>query len=114
MTGHGRGWRRWLLPPLLSPLGFAVAAVILAAAFGVVHVLGWRANTTILSGTSPTGDVTDVGPIVAGLLYVLLYFIFVVLVPILAMAAIVHTLMLRLVRVRRSEARRASASAGSE
>ena len=63
----------------LSPRGFAVAALGLAAAFLVLHVLGFREETRFLSGTP--ANVTQ------GMLYAVFYFLFVLVVPILVIAA---------------------------
>ena len=74
---------------IVSPRGLASAALFLAVAYGAAHALGLRADATILSGTAPP----DPGGTTLGLVYVVLYFGFVVLAPILAIAAALMALL---------------------
>jgi len=70
-----------------SPEGFLMRAMLIAELFGVSELLGLREYTTFLSGTS--GDVT-LGWRTAsllGLIHLLLYVGFILLVPILLIAA---------------------------
>jgi hypothetical protein len=55
-------------------------ALAIAAAFGAAHLAGLREHTALLSGTSAASPALGVG-------YALLYFAFVVVAPILALAA---------------------------
>lgn len=72
---------------VFSPRGFVARALILSVAFLAAHLAGLREYTSILNGT--------VGPDAAGremsaafgLVYLVLYMAFVVLVPILLLAA---------------------------
>lgn len=70
--------------PWLSRLLLAAAGTS-ALAFAVVHAAGWRAHTTILSGTWPEGGEAAV---TAGLAYALLYSLFVTVVPIAGLWAV--------------------------
>jgi hypothetical protein len=70
--------------PWLSRLLLAAAAAC-AVPFVAVHLAGWRAHTTILSGTWPEGGESAV---TAGLAYVLLYTLFVTVVPVTGLWAV--------------------------
>ena len=76
--------------PLISPHGFFAAAVVLSLLFGVCHALGWRDYSTILSGNMLPEGKTDLG-----ILYVLAYFGFVIVFPILVLASAIFWLLLR-------------------
>lgn len=60
-----------------------VWAVLLALTFALVHALGFRAYTSILSGTGSCNDRETL----CGLAYLTLYAVFVILVPVLLLAA---------------------------
>jgi hypothetical protein len=75
-----------LKAPFFSPCGLLVRAGLLAGTFGVLHLLGLREYTSIICGTSPTGNVAD-GSAVWGVLYAFFHFAFVLGVPILVLAA---------------------------
>lgn len=75
--------------PIFSPTGFLVRACVISLIFFVCHAFGLREYTTILSGTSPTGNVKDVMAIALGATYLVLYFAFVLGVPILILASVV-------------------------
>jgi hypothetical protein len=62
---------------------FLVYALLLSGLFLIVHLLGWREYTNILSGT---GQIT-VWQMFCGVIYTLLYVCFVGIVPILVIAA---------------------------
>ena len=71
----------------LSPRGFLLDAAMMALVFLLCHLMGLREHTTILSGTSATGDLRDAVALGFGLVYVLFYFAFVIVVPILVIAS---------------------------
>jgi len=75
----------------LSPFGFLVAAALIAACYGAAHLAGLRDDTSVLSGTAPSGSAAR------GLLYVALHFAFVLAAPILALAALLLAAVERLV-----------------
>jgi hypothetical protein len=88
MTSKPADWWRWVkgvnLDPL-SPRGFFATAAILALAFGACSLAGLREDTTFLSGTPNGGSwPATVG---RGVLYLYAYFGFVLLAPILCLAA---------------------------
>jgi hypothetical protein len=79
---------RW---SLFTPSGLVARAVFVVLVFAILHAAGWRSHTTVLSGTSPTGEpftYTDSWKMVA---YVLSYLFATVLAPILLIAALVLT-----------------------
>jgi hypothetical protein len=77
---------------LVSPIGLAATALLVALAAGVAHALGLRADATFLSGTAPP----DAGGATLGLIYVVLYFAALVAAPVLLIGAAVMTLLQRL------------------
>lgn len=72
---------------MFSPRGFLLRALLLAIFFGAVHVAGWREHTTFLSGTAASTDTSVNTSVVLGLVYMAAYFGFVLLTPILILAA---------------------------
>ena len=72
---------------MFSPQGFLLRALLLAVFFGIVHASGWREHTTFLSGTAVSTDTSLNVSMVCGLIYLLAYFGFVLLAPILILAA---------------------------
>ena len=62
---------------------FLVGALICILAFGLVHLLGFRANTSFLSGT---GSIKE-EEITNGIIYIIMYAGFVILAPVLLIAA---------------------------
>lgn len=84
-----RRWRALLRAPMFSPAGFLVRAGLLAMAYGVCHVAGLRERMSFLSGTPPaTGTGTDPAwAMTLGAAYFFCYFAFVLVVPVLILAA---------------------------
>ena len=72
---------------LLSPRGWLKRAAIIVATLVILHLLGWRADTKIISGTSPPKDFSSQMAAVRGVIYGLVYFAAVVGAPILMIAA---------------------------
>ena len=72
---------------LISPTGFVTLAVLLTLAYWTADTLGWRQYTGILSGTRPTPEGSYASDTFCGLVYAALHFAFVMLVPILLIAA---------------------------
>ena len=86
---------KWLrLTMLFSPAGFVVLATLIALAYHVYHGLGWREYTCVLSGTPPVGDPSELTWLRAGI-YMVFYFAYVLVAPILLIAAAVALLMQR-------------------
>ena len=67
---------------LFSPGGFLLRAAVISALFLAAHATGLRAFTSIISGTLPTGKPADTGTILLGVAYIVLWFLFVVAVPV--------------------------------
>ena len=78
--------------PMFSPKGFLARAIFISAAFLIFHAIGLRQYTTILSGTSQSGDTADMWAVFVGMTYIVLYFAFVLGVPILILASAVFSL----------------------
>jgi TRAP-type C4-dicarboxylate transport system permease small subunit len=79
--------RRWLRVPWHSPVGLVLHGLLFLGLFLACHLAGWRDCTTILSGTSPTGDIADKSAQLRGILYVLTWFGALLLTPIFLIAA---------------------------
>jgi hypothetical protein len=90
-----KNWNRFLSGKLFSPAGFLFRAVILAVIFLIMELLGLRTYTSVLSGASPSGMVGDKISAVLGWLYIIFYFGFVVLTPILLLASLMFWLFVR-------------------
>ena len=87
-TEHRANWvSRVLGGPLFSPRGLLVRAVLIVLVFVLCHAAGLREKTSILCGTSPTGDVDDMLSITLAALYMLAYFGALVVAPILILAS---------------------------
>ena len=80
-------WFRRMLIGGFSPQGFVVRALILAVLFALCQALGWREHTTFLSGTAASAGTDANTSAVLGLVYMAAYFGFVLLAPILLIAA---------------------------
>ena len=76
----------------ISPGGFVVLAAILAALYGLFHLLGWREHVSSVYATAAP----DGGKVVMGLAYAAAYFGFVLAAPILALAAGIFALLGRI------------------
>ena len=80
---------------LFTPSGLVARAVLVVLVFIILHAVGWRAHTSVISGTSPTGEpftYIDSWKMVA---YVLSYLFATVLAPTLLIAALVLSLLRR-------------------
>jgi len=82
----------WRTSPVA--LLFLLGAALLALAFGLVHALGLREYTTVLSGTRPPG--AGDGAESAAALYLLAWFGWTLGVPILVIGALVSAALERL------------------
>lgn len=80
---------------LLSPRGWLLRAAALLALFGAMHLLGWRDDTRILSGTATPGVAGAGASILRGIAYGLAYFAAVLVCPILILAAGAYALLAR-------------------
>ena len=89
---------RLLRGRLLSPLHFLAWAGASALAFTAVELAGWRECTTFLSGTATSVHSDYAALVLRGSLYLLAYFSFVLVAPILVLAAGILALYSRLRR----------------
>jgi len=89
--------------PFLSPLGFVARALLLALVFGACELAGWREHTTFISGTAASAEAGISSSVTLGLIYMLAYFGFVLVAPILLLAAGMLTLWQRFARTPAAE-----------
>ena len=82
--------RRFVRAEFLSSKDFLVRAATIAIVFLIAHVAGLREYTSFLSGTLPSSDMGWQQAAFGGLVYLILYFACVLLVPILVIAATVQ------------------------
>ena len=95
----GKRWRRLLAHAgMFSPKGLLLRAAVIAAAFLVVHAAGLREYTSVLSGTPASGSLPEAFALAAGIAYATLYFGFVLLAPLLVLAAVILVLLARITR----------------
>ena len=78
-----------------SPKDFIRHAVLIALLFGVAHLVGLREYTSFLNGTTRSVELGYELSALLGLIYLMLYFAVVLLVPILILAALLVSLCLK-------------------
>lgn len=78
--------KSWLQAPTFSPKGFVVRALVIAAVYGLLSLLGLRNYTSVLSLTFPEGSSRG-WAIFAGMTYLITYFLWILAVPILILGA---------------------------
>jgi hypothetical protein len=86
---------------LVTPRGFVWAAAALCLLYAVCHVLGWREYTAFLSGSAPAAERANLC-LALGIVYAVAYFGFVLLAPILLIAAGIFALLLHARRADRT------------
>lgn len=87
MNPEKRNWLGRLWNAGLTPGGFLVRAALIALFFAACHAAGWREHTTFLSGTAASAGGSANTSIILGVIYMAGYFGFVLLAPILTLAA---------------------------
>lgn len=100
---------RWVMLRLLHPATWVVGALLLAAIFCTLHVLGWREDTSIISGTFHTPPPTRAAAermILQGAFYAASWFATILLSPILLLGAALQWLLSRIVPPRSRVSRR--------
>jgi predicted CDP-diglyceride synthetase/phosphatidate cytidylyltransferase len=103
-TSSGVGlFRRIWSAGMFSPTAFVTRAVIITFFFGISELLGLREYTTFLSGTSANLNLSWQTAATFGLIHLLLYLGFILLVPIFLIAAALLTAWNRRVGLARSE-----------
>lgn len=81
-------WRKVVFcRELLSARGFAARALMLSMAFAICHGAGFREYTSVLCGTSPTGQALDALSALLACLYLVVYLAFVLIVPVMLLSA---------------------------
>jgi hypothetical protein len=104
MSGPGlHRWQRIPFVRLATPRGFLKAAALITAAFTIGHLAGLREYTSFFSGTMAGGEPGYL-PLLLGFAYAVAWFAFVVLAPILALAAGIQAGLLRAVNGARRRA----------
>jgi hypothetical protein len=73
----------------LSPKDFVRHAILISLAFGVVQACGLREYTSVLNGTTGSLGVSWQMAAALGMIYVLVYLGFVLVVPTLLLAAVI-------------------------
>lgn len=76
----------WLKEPMFSPAGFLVRAAGIAVVYALLSIFGLREHMSVLSLTFPEGVSRNLS-LFLGLIYLLSYFSFILLVPILVIAS---------------------------
>src|SRR5262245_11860479 len=71
----------------ISPRGLLFRATLIGLFFLIVHVLGFKQHTTFLTGTPVDGATSLNQTILFGVVYLAAYFSFVIVAPILILAA---------------------------
>lgn len=79
----------------LSPKDFLRHAALIVLAFSVAHAFGLREYTSFLNGTAGSVELGYELSALLGLIYILLYFATVLLVPILILGALLASLWLK-------------------
>ncbi len=82
------GVLKWLNADLFSPKGLVLRAGGIALLFVICELAGLRQFTTFLSGTPVSTSLGLSGSAVLGMLYIIFYLSFVLLVPILLLGAL--------------------------
>jgi hypothetical protein len=72
---------------LTEPAGLCARSALIVAVFLILHALGLRQYTTLLSGTSPDGQPITFTPLLLGALYLFFWFGTVLISPSLMIAA---------------------------
>ena len=80
-------FKRLFRTGVLSPNGLLLRALLLVVAFAICEAAGLRAHTTFLSGTAASAGSWQ-SSVVWGVTYILAYLGFVLLAPILLLAAV--------------------------
>jgi hypothetical protein len=90
--------RRLWRAELFSPAGFVQRALVISALFLLVHLAGLREYTSILNGTVGPDSAGWAGSAFLGMTYIILYLAFVILAPMLILAAGLLAVWQRLIR----------------
>ena len=75
--------------PFLSARDLVSRAIIITLGFAIAHLLGFREQTSFLSGTLSSNQMPSFLSLFMGLSYIVLFLAFTVLAPILIMGALI-------------------------
>ena len=75
---------------LLNPASWMGWACVFVAAWGVMHLLGWRAATSVISGTVDADGTPRQWEMMRGTMYALAYFASTVVAPILFLTSVIY------------------------
>ena len=104
MKGESHGWlRRLFAARALSPTGLVVRALLIVIVFAICHAAGLREHTTFLSGTPAAAEGSTDRSVFLGMIYIAVYLAFVLITPILALAAVFLGLWQNCAKARRSD-----------
>jgi len=81
------GLRRLWRAEMFSPAGFVQRALVIGVVFLLVHLAGLREYTSILNGTVGPDSAGWAGSAFLGMTYIIVYLAFVILAPMLILAA---------------------------
>jgi hypothetical protein len=75
--------------------GWVVRALLMLATLAALHLLGWRADTRIISGTGAPRDLSGELAALRGVVYGFVYFLGVIVAPILILGAGIRVILER-------------------
>lgn len=81
------GYRRIRAMKWLSPGSFVLCAATFAGLFALMHVAGWREQTSVFCGTLPRETGAQISQGFRAVCYTLFYLVTVIVAPILLLAA---------------------------
>jgi hypothetical protein len=70
-----------------SPAGFLQRAIVISLVYLLVHLAGWREYTSVLNGTVGPDSAGWTLSAFLGVAYVIIYLVFIILVPVLILAS---------------------------
>ncbi len=101
MTESGRPPRQRFRFPIGWPMSFIITAAVLTCAYLACHFLGFRTNISMLMQTSFPEGAGDLAATVGATVYLILYFCYVVVVPILLGASAIMFILMHLATPKR-------------
>jgi hypothetical protein len=79
-------WYHIFFYPIFTPRGFLLRAGLITLIYFILHLAGFREYTIILSGNSPTDNPANTSASSLGCVYIVFYFAWILLAPILLLA----------------------------
>jgi hypothetical protein len=90
--------RKILSDSLLNPVSWIAWSLIFLATWAALHLLGWRVDTAVISGTVDPARGNPHTVMLHGTLYALTYFASTILSPILLLASAIYITVLTITR----------------